>query len=532
MPARLVQVTIVNSSAFPIVWQDDGREHGFWQEPWYPSNIKSLQPGQQASFRLESGGIATGVEGWALFKVDVPSASNVAARTEFFRLNFDRPYIATEAFKGDDPSHIQYFRSDPRTGDPPHDGPIKAGVRSVGTSDIANMDSSPFEFIPAIPFAPLNAYWFLQNESIAKHLAWAVEVFTVTETSALPLQAAPLGILYAVTPRIEAERTEVLTAQVGGGHTGGHGASGGDLMWFRHEGRLDGSFDWEGPEKVGHRWEGLSRVFSDGSGLVYGVTPRVPASRISETVQVTATGEHIGSGGKPASGGDLFWYRHLGRDDGSFRWEGPRQVGIRWDAFKHLFSGGNGVIYGVQQNGDLLWYRHVGCSDGSFIWQGPKKVGVGWGTMSTVFSGGDGILYAVTPRVEAGLHITGAVMPASGGDLLWFRHVGHEDGRFEWEGPRVVGARWDALSTVFAAGDGILYGITPIVDASIEMATSVTQDHVGGHIRLASGGDLLWYHHLGATDGSFRWDGPKKVGTGWGGLAHVFSGGPTRGTHA
>lgn len=53
MPARLVQVTIVNRSAFPIIWQDDGREHGFWQEPWYPSNIKALNPGQQASFRLE-----------------------------------------------------------------------------------------------------------------------------------------------------------------------------------------------------------------------------------------------------------------------------------------------------------------------------------------------------------------------------------------------------------------------------------------------------------------------------------------------
>ena len=30
MPARLVQVTLINNSDFPIIWQDDGRPHGFW----------------------------------------------------------------------------------------------------------------------------------------------------------------------------------------------------------------------------------------------------------------------------------------------------------------------------------------------------------------------------------------------------------------------------------------------------------------------------------------------------------------------
>jgi len=99
MPARLVQVTILNNSDYPIVWQDDGRDHGFWQEPWYPSNIKNLKKGEQASFRLESGGIATGVKGWVLFKVDVPAASNVGARAEFFRLDFERAYIEVSPFQ-------------------------------------------------------------------------------------------------------------------------------------------------------------------------------------------------------------------------------------------------------------------------------------------------------------------------------------------------------------------------------------------------------------------------------------------------
>ncbi len=42
---------------------------------------------------------------------------------------------------------------------------------------------------------------------------------------------------------------------------------------------------------------------------------------------------------------------------------------------------------------------------------------------------------------------------------------------------------------------------------------------------IASNGDLWWYQHLGASDGSFKWSAasPKKVGVGWGGLRSVFA---------
>ena len=94
MPARLVQVTIMNSTDYPIIWRDDGRPAGFWQEPWYPSNMKYLKPGEHATFRQESGGVGTGVEGWALFKVEVPFAANVGDRSQFLRLWWIRPYMA------------------------------------------------------------------------------------------------------------------------------------------------------------------------------------------------------------------------------------------------------------------------------------------------------------------------------------------------------------------------------------------------------------------------------------------------------
>ena len=53
-------------------------------------------------------------------------------------------------------------------------------------------------------------------------------------------------------------------------------------------------------------------------------------------------------------------------------------------------------MYAINDTGELLWYRHVGRDDGSFRWEGPKTV---VGGFSDVFGGADGVLYAVHPRV-------------------------------------------------------------------------------------------------------------------------------------
>lgn len=169
-----------------------------------------------------------------------------------------------------------------------------------------------------------------------------------------------------------------------------------------------------------------------------------------------------------------------------------------------------GVIYGVTLNDDLLWYRHEGRNLGNFRWtfSEGKKVGVGW-NFKQVFSGGDGVIYVITPRVEASMH-TGLDRkgnpvgghPASGGDLMWARHVGWKDGSFRWEGPlKTVGIGWAGFKQVFSGGDGIIYAIT-------------------------DNGDLMWYRHLGREDGSFRWafSEGKKVGVGWN-FKKVFSSG-------
>src|SRR4029077_16719878 len=101
---------------------------------------------------------------------------------------------------------------------------------------------------------------------------------------------------------------------------------------------------------------------------------------------------------RPATGGDLLWYRHDGwRDGDKTRWTSKRDpVDTEW-VFDHVFSGGDGVIYGIKSNGDLLWRRHDGWVDGAKRWTNPVDEKVGWGwNFKEVFSGGNGVIYAVT----------------------------------------------------------------------------------------------------------------------------------------
>jgi hypothetical protein len=64
--------------------------------------------------------------------------------------------------------------------------------------------------------------------------------------------------------------------------------------------------------------------------------------------------------------GDLLWYRYQGNGEsdrsGATGWaaNSGSPIGNGWQGFRHLFSGGNGVIYAVKPDGDLLWYRYQG----------------------------------------------------------------------------------------------------------------------------------------------------------------------------
>ena len=197
------------------------------------------------------------------------------------------------------------------------------------------------------------------------------------------------------------------------------------LLWYRNAGRIDGSFRWEpgSGNVVGTGWD-FKTLFSGSDGVIYGITPVVPAT--------LPTGIGPGYEGHPASRRRAKWYRHNGRQDGSFNWSSRSgsTVGTGWGAMTQVFSGGNGVIYAVAPNGDLKWYSHVGRTDGTFRWASGSGnvVGTGWGGFKKLFSGGDGVIYGVNQDDE----------------LVWYRHDGRADGSFRWASGSgtVVGTGW------------------------------------------------------------------------------------------
>ncbi|MGI9169368.1 MAG: hypothetical protein ACR2FH_04230 [Caulobacteraceae bacterium] len=59
--------------------------------------------------------------------------------------------------------------------------------------------------------------------------------------------------------------------------------------------------------------------------------------------------------------GRLLWYKHLGFQDGTDRWQtspDPKgYIGEGWgpENFSRVFAGGAGIVYAVNRAGNLLW---------------------------------------------------------------------------------------------------------------------------------------------------------------------------------
>ena len=208
---------------------------------------------------------------------------------------------------------------------------------------------------------------------------------------------------------------------------------GGDLKWYRHNGNLTGgglqdagAWDKRSMKTVGIGWNGMNAVFPGGNGVIYTIT----------------------------QDGNLNWYRHSAnlsggglQDAGAWNPTSGKTVGIGWNNFKEVFSGGNGVIYAITQNGDLKWYRHNayltggGLQDaGSWNPLSGKTVGIGWNGFKEVFSGGNGVIYGIEP----------------GGDLKWYRHNAYltggglqDAGAWNDLGGKTIGIGWNGFLTVF-----------------------------------------------------------------------------------
>lgn len=230
-----------------------------------------------------------------------------------------------------------------------------------------------------------NLRWFMHNGRMTGEVSWAnggipKNVGTGWAGSNTKVFSGGDGVIYAIRPN-------------------------GDLYWYRHNGRFTGVFDWANGGngvKVASGWQNFVHVFSSGNGVIYALEPN----------------------------GDLRWYRHDGRLDGSNNWASNSQVvvGSGWDKYQRVFASGDGVIYAIDFSGNLIWYRHDGRLTGTVNWFNNlgTKVGTGWQNLRQVFSGGDGIIYVVR----------------NNGELAWYRHIGWLTGDFSWTAAKTIGSGW------------------------------------------------------------------------------------------
>jgi Tachylectin len=280
------------------------------------------------------------------------------------------------------------------------------------------------------------------------------------------------GLIYALKPRMEHIPSNLPLPQ-------DHMTN--DLLWYNHLGFIDGGGAWQGPRTLGNNWE-FQQVFPGVNGAIYAVD----------------------------STGILHWYRHNGYRSGMKQWHKPNNIGSGWlinpsspspdnligafcethmDVMDAIYDGldKNGhpfhfpktqVIYTVKADGTLWWYRHEKPVTGEAIWTNGgagKKVGQGWVEgYQRVFSGGSGVIYLIKDD----------------GTLLWYKHLGHESGEFEWEGGHSVYSGLNVMVKVFSIGGGVIYGIDLI-------------------------GDLWWYKHIDYLTGGNNWAERKQVGNGW-----------------
>lgn len=179
-----------------------------------------------------------------------------------------------------------------------------------------------------------------------------------------------------------------------------------ELVWYEGKGigQPDGYKGWSGPHAGIRDRDRFKYVFPMGSyeqnpwmlGVIYAIDDN----------------------------GDLWWYRHRFvevqggcRKIDNTRWDGPRKVKSALTKYAQVFSGGDGVIYGLDQKGILYWQKHQNWSTGETLWEEPRPVHADFRDAAQIFGAGNGIIYKMDGQ----------------GHLVFYRHKGWRDGSDQWE---------------------------------------------------------------------------------------------------
>ncbi len=231
-------------------------------------------------------------------------------------------------------------------------------------------------------------------------------------------------------------------------------------------------------------------------------------------------------------GGRLLYYVDASQTGGGDV-SSPQVIGQGgWQQFKFLFSGGDNVIYAVDQQGQLLRYVDASQTGGGDV-SSPQVIGQGgWLQFKFLFSGGNNVIYAVNQQGQLLRYVDAS--QTGGGDV---------------SSPQVIGqGGWLQFKFLFSGDNNVIYAVNQqgqllrYVDASQTGGGDVSSPQVIGQggwlpfLFLLSGGnnviyavdqqgELLRYVDASQTGGGDV-SSPQVIGQGgWQQFGFLFGGG-------
>ena len=208
----------------------------------------------------------------------------------------------------------------------------------------------------------------------------------------------------------------------------------GTLQWQWHDGFRDGSYNWRDSREIGKGLQGFTQIFAQDEGILYG---RIQSDPLG--LYWGMTKNYDAKKGAPSASIPLRL----------------TSLTVPFQAFKTMFAGGNGVLYGIGHDGNLYWMRHMFYQSpiGDYpranpmpnnpqyqMWQrqfiGPVQIGSGFANVTKAFSPGEGNIYYVNDE----------------GSLVWRKHTGWEKGTNTWMGNDwdVIARGWRIYKFIFA----------------------------------------------------------------------------------
>ncbi|MFD9705627.1 N,N-dimethylformamidase beta subunit family domain-containing protein [Lentzea sp. NPDC059081] len=179
--------------------------------------------------------------------------------------------------------------------------------------------------------------------------------------------------------------------------------------------------------------------------------------------------------------GRLKWFKHLGRQSGTYDWAdgNGREIGSGWQIHPTVLASQDGQLFGFCGDGTLWWHKWVltNPATGEGYWApGTNNViHTGFGQYSYVFGGWDGVFYAVDAH----------------GDMYWFRYLAGDgsNGPGAWAnngvGQKIASEKRD-YDMFFADETGVIYGIRH--GAALHWFRYLAQDGSNGPGAWANGG--------------------------------------------